>query len=181
MLAEHFPGRRHHRFLIQRVRVVIHVARQQWRADIAAVNAISIGFPPRRFARMKIGRRIFRLQHPDRRRQEVIQRHYQVARGNRRSQFARRYLRQRMHSGIGAPRALRQHGLPRNPQQRLGQSALDGAMSRLHLPTMKVGAIVGDSELEISHVNRLQLIIAPRVFTVLYSLPMLSTQAARLY
>ncbi len=105
---DHAGGCDHRRFL-QRIRIMPHIARQKRRADRTSVNAVAIRLGARRLARVEFGRGLGRLEHTDRRRQNVIERPDPVFRGNGRRGLKTRHLGQRVHARVGAAGALGQY------------------------------------------------------------------------
>ncbi len=87
-----------------------------------------------------------RLQNTYRRRQNPVKRPLQVFFRNGRLQSKAGDLGQRMHSSIGASRALRERRFARNLSQRRLQLALDGELPGLHLPAAEIGAVVGQGD-----------------------------------
>ena len=60
-----------------------------------------------------------------------------------------RNLRQRMHTGVGSSRALRENALAGDAFDRLRKRALNRRTLRLNLPAAKIGAVVRERYFEI--------------------------------
>src|SRR5712692_8429009 len=56
-----------------------------------------------------------------------------------------------MNPRVGPARALREYVFTGNASNSRGQSALDGRLVRLDLPTRKAGAIISQYQLDITH------------------------------
>ena len=97
------PRELDHSIFIQRISVVINVAPLERGANLRANNPILIRFRDRLEARMKIIIRERRIDHTNIAGQQPVHRAPQILDRNRIPERKRRDLRQRVHSGIGAP------------------------------------------------------------------------------
>src|SRR5229473_4701640 len=71
-----------HGFFIQRIWIVPDVPGQKRRADGFSVNPVPISFCQSRLAGVEFSGNLYRLQHPDRSRKNVIEGSRKVRRGN---------------------------------------------------------------------------------------------------
>ncbi len=140
-----------------------HIARQKRRTDCSAVHAIAISLGSRRLARVELGRGLGHLQHPDRSRQNMVQRRHPVFERNRRRGPKARDLGQRVHTRIGPARPLGQHIFPAQASNSRGQRALQGRPAGLHLPACELGAVIRKDESEIAHVV-FRVLSCPSIF-----------------
>src|SRR5215472_481601 len=103
---------------------------------------------------MEIGCDLFDGEHANARRQCVVEGDDEVACWNRGRCRPGGDLAKRVNPRIGAPGTLRDSAGPRDSLERLPKRALDRRAFGLDLPSVKVGAVVGELELEIAHVQK---------------------------
>src|SRR6266478_5228425 len=60
-------------------------------------------------------------------------------------------LAKRVNAGVGAPGSMQNDVLLRQAPKHAHDFPLNRRLVRLNLPTVKIGAVVGDGELEIAH------------------------------
>src|SRR6185437_4197316 len=70
--------------------------------------------------------------------------------GNRRLDGAGSYLGQGMDPGVGAARTLRQQSLPGDSLNRTAEQALHRNQARLHLPAVKIKAVIRQRDFQIA-------------------------------
>ena len=151
MRAHYAFGRPDHCLLIHRIRIVINVARQKRRANTSATDAIAISFRLGRVPRVKIiwHVRIYSI-HSHRRWQHIVQRDDEILLRYRALNLYRGNLRQRVDSGVGPSRSLRQDIFARQPLQAIGERALYRPQSGLNLPAVKIRAVISQRNFEIA-------------------------------
>src|SRR5664280_803341 len=137
-------------FFVHGIGVMKNVSRQEWRAYVLAINAIAVGFRLGGMPRVEVVRDHLHAIHPHRSRKDIVQRHDQVSLWNRTLEPHRCDLGQRMDTGIGAPRALRQYLFTGEPLKALRQRALHSSQSRLDLPSVKLRSVIGQRDFEIA-------------------------------
>ena len=123
--------------------MVIHVSPLEGRADLGAEERVTIGLRDGIETRMEIRMRFAYIKNADRGRQQPVDRAPQVIHGNGVVNGKRGYLHERMHSGIGAARSGNMNGAALDAGHDLLERPLNGAQTGLHLPAMKVGAVIG--------------------------------------
>ena len=94
--------------LIERIRKVPHVSRQEGRADRIAIDPITVGLGARRLAGMKSFVHFSHVKNSDGGWQNVVKSLRKILRGHGARSRKRCHLRKGMHSGIGSSRSLRQ-------------------------------------------------------------------------
>ena len=146
MFSDHEASRSLHCIRIKWIRIVPHVARQEGRTDGAAIHAITVGFRMGGLARMKLRRRLGGLEHANARRQNIVESLHQILRRYRRFGGKRGHLGESVNPGVGAPGTLRQNLFAGHSSNSRGQCALDCGSIRLHLPSGKFRAVVGQNE-----------------------------------
>src|SRR5215469_170904 len=100
---------------------------------------------------MKIVAHLFSGDDTNSGRQQRVQTALEFERRERRLRLEVRHLTERVYAGIGAARAVDDEFFLRNFACRLVDCTLDRGQSGLILPAVKVRAIVGNCESDISH------------------------------
>ena len=93
---------------------------------------------------MEFGIDLLGRQHANRRRQQPVHGAHEILQRNRIVHRDRRHLRQRVNTRIGASRSRDVDRLLLHAADNLFEHSLDRGKSRLHLPAVKPGAVVGD-------------------------------------
>lgn len=101
--------------------------------------------------RMEGLRNFFHRQQPYVGLQKPVDRLLQIRQGNRVVQRYGRHLRQRMHSGIRSAGTGHVNRSFLDPREDVLERALYSRQSRLHLPSVEVGSVVGNGELDAAH------------------------------
>ena len=106
---------------------------------------------------MKRARHPFCLQISDRLRKRAIERAQEIGRRDVSLQGKAGDLGERVDAGVSAAGTLRQGRFADNAAERGLQFALDGALAGLNLPTVEIGAVVGDGQFPILSLFRIGL------------------------
>src|SRR5512141_707715 len=88
--------------LIERVRVMIHVAVFEGRADFGAMDTVLVGLGLGLVARVEIRRGLVYFEHANVARQQTVDSLAQIVHGNGVDQREPRYLRERVDAGVSA-------------------------------------------------------------------------------
>ena len=131
--------------------MVIDVARQEWRADAGAIDAVAVDLGARRGARMESWRDFLDAKHAHGGGQGIVQRNHEIRFWYRRIGLPGCDLTERMNAGIGSSGALRNFILAGHALQRFRQDSLHRPAAWLHLPAVKFRAVIAKRDLQIAH------------------------------
>ena len=140
-----------HRFLIERKRIVQHVALLKRWNNLPAVDAVLVGLGQGIPTRLEIGTLLFAAQHADGRRQQRVEGAQKLLRRKARLRLETGGLGQRVHARIRATRSQQEHPLAGEPRGHIHQRALDGRVIWLQCPAMKIRAVVGQRQANVAH------------------------------
>ena len=140
-----------HGVLIERKRIMQHVAPQHGRDDFAAIQTIAINFAAGRPARVEVRADLLGCGDANGGRQKGVQGTLKFARGKRRLRAKAADLAQRVDARVGAPSGVQLHIFLRDPTKHIHDFALHRGLVGLNLPTVEVRTVVRDGELEITH------------------------------
>jgi len=147
MFAEYRGRRGAHCIHVERPIQGVGLPCQEWRADFAAKDAVFVRFMEGAMPRMKRRRDAFQGEDANILWQGAVKGAMEIFRGYWSRQCAGCHLSQGVYTGVCAAGTLRQYLLSGNAFDGRSEFSLDGAMPGLHLPSVKIGAIVCDHEL----------------------------------
>lgn len=140
-----------HRVFLERIRVVVDPSPLEWRADLPAKDPVLVCFSPGVEARVKIRRCFFNVTDTNCQRQQPVDRAAEVVNRNGIVQRDGGNLGESMDARIRAARAVDMYRAALNGSNDGFEDTLDGKQIRLNLPSMEIGAIIGDVKLKAAH------------------------------
>ena len=140
-----------HCVFIERIRIVVDPSPLEWRADLPAKNIRVPDFSPGVKARVKIPRCFFNVTDTNCQRQQPVDRTAEVVNRNGIVQRDRGNLGQSMDTRIRAARAVDMYRTALNGSDDGFEDTLDGKQIRLDLPSVEIGAVIGDVKLKAAH------------------------------
>ena len=143
--------------------MVVDVAREEGRANVAAKNSVAISFGDSRTTGVKVRRHFFHGKNTDGAGQYIIEGAAEICCRNWRLKHYGCGLGERVDAGIGASGALRKSLFAGQLFNNGHQCPLDGGAIGLDLPSGEVVAVVSQREFEISGQAR----VPPTLFNVL--------------
>ena len=151
MFAFEFAGGLGHGGFVERARIVERALVFEWREDLAAPDAVAVGFSLGLPASVEIGADFFRGDDADCGRKEGVQGALEF--GGRESglRFEMGDLSEGVDAGIGAACAVDEDFFLGDLAGGFGDGALNGRLARLDLPAVEGGAVVGNGEFEEAH------------------------------
>ena len=146
------PGRRFaHGVFVKGEGIVEDVTPDHWRHHFPAIQPITVSLAPRRPARIEIRADLLGAGDSNRRGKQRVQSALKFLRRQWRLRSKAPDLAKRVNAGVGAPGSMQNDVLLGQAPEHSNDFPLNGGLIGLNLPTVKIGAVVGDGELEIAH------------------------------
>ena len=140
-----------HGGFVERPGIVERTAVIEWRENAASIDAVAIGLSLGQPTRVKIMADFFAGDDTNRGWKKGVEGALKFFRREKRSCFEMRSLAEGVDASVGATGAMYDDSFLRDFASGSVECALNCRETRLKLPAVEVGSVVGDREFDISH------------------------------